>query len=163
MPTTPDSIISVPGHARGTTNAENLFLAGENGPELVARSAAAYANGTTNSTNYFIAGENGPELIAGEQGSTVFPTNETDRLISALDDKRAPLQIGAENDKPNNGIQEQTKHIRIEIAGSGAIEVGETGANKETILNILTEHLKPTLMKIIQGEIFEEGALSYEY
>ena len=84
---------SVAGHAKGTTNAESVFLAGEQGPELVARPAAAYASGTTDSTDYFIAGENGPELIVGEQGSTVFPTQETDRLIAALNEKRQPLQV----------------------------------------------------------------------
>ncbi len=75
---------SVPGHAEGTTNAENVFVAGEEGPELIARRVEAYANGTTDSTDFFIAGENGPELIVGEQGSTVFPAEETNRLINAL-------------------------------------------------------------------------------
>lgn len=156
---------SVPGHANGTTNAESLFLAGEKGPELVARPAAAYANGTTDSTDYFIAGENGPELIAGQQGSTVFPTEETDRLISALNEKRQPLQIFAESgDKgTQGGAGEQVKRILLEIAGSGAIEIGGGGADKETILEVLYEHLKPVLMNIIQGEIYEEGDYSYEY
>ncbi len=156
---------SVPGHANGTTNAESLFLAGEKGPELVARPAAAYANGTTNSTDYFIAGENGPELIAGQQGSTVFPTEETDRLISALNEKRQPLQIFPDGGEKSTqgGAGEQVKRILLEIAGSGAIEIGGGGADKETILEVLYEHLKPVLMNIIQGEIYEEGDYSYEY
>lgn len=157
---------SVPGHASGTTNAENVFLAGEEGPELVARPAAAYANGTTDSTDYFIAGENGPELIVGEQGSTVFPTEETDRLISALNDKEQPLQVFADTvgNSGRESTSEQVKRILLEVAGSGAIEVGGSGgADKETILEILTEHLKPVLMSIIQSEIYEEGELSYEY
>lgn len=156
---------SVPGHANGTTNAESVFLAGENGPELVARSAAAYANGTTDSDDYFIAGENGPELIVGEQGSTVFPTEETDRLIGALNE-RQPLRVladgltGGDREKPS----EQVKRILLEIAGSGAIEVGGSGGtDKETILEVLYDHLKPVLMSIIQSEIYEEGELSYEY
>ena len=157
---------SVPGHANGTTNAESLFLAGENGPELVARPAAAYANGTTDSTDYFIAGENGPELIIGEQGSTVFPTEETDRLIGALNDREKPLQVretsGSSTGKEKTS--EDVKHILLEIAGSGAIEVGGNGgADKETILEVLYDHLKPVLMNIIQSEIYEEGELSYEY
>lgn len=162
-----NSSSSVPGHANGTTNAESMFLAGENGPELVARPAAAYANGTTNSTDYFIAGENGPELIVGEQGSTVFPTEETDRLISALNDKRQPLQIFADSstrETGGGGATEQVRRILLEIAGSGAIEVQGGGtANKETILEILYEHLRPMLMNIIQSEIYEEGEYSYEY
>lgn len=44
------------------------------------------ALGTADSADIFIAGENGPELIVGKKGSTVFPTSETDRLINALSD-----------------------------------------------------------------------------
>ena len=158
-------------HANGTTNAESAFIAGENGPELVARRAATYATGTTNSADYFIAGENGPELIIGEQGSTVFPTSETDRLIDALNAEQKPLFVmpgngdGEEAPEANGNAgdkAEQIKRIFLEIAGSGAIEVnGRT--DPETILSILTDNLKPVLMNIIQGEIFEEGDGSYEY
>lgn len=159
---------SVAGHAKGTTNAESVFLAGEQGPELVARPAAAYANGTTDSTDYFIAGENGPELIVGEQGSTVFPTQETDRLIAALNEKRQPLQVFAnggssETSTGRQTAQEQVKRILLEIAGSGAIEVSGNGADRETVLQIMWENLKPILMSIIQSEIYEEGDMSYEY
>lgn len=159
---------SVAGHAKGTTNAESVFLAGEQGPELVARPAAAYASGTTDSTDYFIAGENGPELIVGEQGSTVFPTQETDRLIAALNEKRQPLQVftsggGSETSGGRETAQEQVKRILLEIAGSGAIEVSGNGADRETVLQIMWENLKPILMSIIQSEIYEEGDMSYEY
>lgn len=54
--TPPTTTPTVPGHAGGTTDAEDIF----------------------------VAGENGPELIVGKQGSTVFPTEETDRIIDAL-------------------------------------------------------------------------------
>lgn len=159
---------SVAGHAKGTTNAESVFLAGEQGPELVARPAAAYASGTTDSTDYFIAGENGPELIVGEQGSTVFPTQETDRLIAALNEKRQPLQVftnggGSETSNGRETAQEQVKRILLEIAGSGAIEVSGNGADRETVLQIMWENLKPILMSIVQSEIYEEGDMSYEY
>ena len=43
--TPPTTTPTVPGHAGGTTDAEDIF----------------------------VAGENGPELIVGKQGSTVFP------------------------------------------------------------------------------------------
>ena len=156
---------SVAGHAKGTTNAESVFLAGEQGPELVARPAAAYASGTTDSTDYFIAGENGPELIVGEQGSTVFPTQETDRLIAALNEKRQPLQVftsggGSETSSGRETAQEQVKRILLEIAGSGAIEVSGNGADRETVLQIMWENLKPILMSIIQSEIYVEGDMS---
>ncbi len=160
---------TVPGHANGTTNAESVFIAGEKGPELIARKAATYASGTTNSTDYFIAGENGPELIIGQQGSTVFPTSETDRLINALNCEPKPLQVFS-NSNQNTENQfvktpiEQQKHIVLEIAGKGNIEIGgNKGISKETVIEILYEYIKPALMNIIQNEIYEEGELSYDY
>lgn len=157
---------TIPAHANGTINAERAFIAGEEGPELIARPAAAYTNGTTNSTDYFIAGENGPELIIGEQGSTVFPTQETNKLISALNEKQRPLQIlagtGTNDRVEGGGATEQVKRILLEIAGSGAIEI-DSKADKETILAVLYEHLKPVLMNIVQSEIYEEGQYSYGY
>lgn len=100
----------------------------------------------------------------GQQGSTVFPTGETDRLIAALNEKRQPLQVisGGDDNHNRGNAAEQVKRILLEIAGSGTIEVNG-GADKATILEILTEYLKPVLMKIIQNEIYEEGELSYEY
>lgn len=197
---------SVTGHAKGTTNAESVFAAGEEGPELIARPAAAYANGTTNSTDFYMAGENGPEFIVGQQGSTVFPTEETDRLIRALggmeekvsytvynanyegseeiantllplleDNERLidaftgqkSLDIVESSQQETNKEQatEQVKRILLEVAGSGAIEIAGNGgeADKETVLEILYEHLKPVLMSILQSDIYEEGELTYEY
>ena len=161
---------TVSGHAQGTTAAEAMFIAGEEGPELIARKAAAYAGGTTDSTDYYIAGENGPELIVGEQGSTVFPTEETDRLIDALN-YRQPISVyptvagnvdnGGGEKRSSSGAGETVKRILLEIAGSGEIDAG--GSSKETVLGILQDHLKPVLMNIIQSEIYEEGDLSYDF
>lgn len=160
---------TVAGHAKGTTAAEAMFIAGEEGPELIARRATAYAGGTTDSTDYYIAGENGPELIVGEQGSTVFPTEETDRLINALN-YRQPISVyptvagnvdNGQTGATRGGAGEQVKRILLEIAGSGEIDAG--GSSKETIFGILQDHLKPVLMNIIQSEIYEEGDLSYDF
>ena len=43
-----------------------------------------HAGGTTDAEDVFIAGEEGPELIVGKQGSTVFPAEETEKIIDAL-------------------------------------------------------------------------------
>ena len=132
-------------------------------------SIIGYANGTTNAEPAFIAGEEGPELILGRQGSTVFPTAETDRLLNALNRREQPLSIlpdwggGSQSTQPRQPAAEE-KHIRLEIAGSGAIQLeGGRGADQESILSVLYEHIKPALLSIIQNEIFEEGELSYEY
>lgn len=159
--------VSIPGHANGTTFAENAFVAGEDGPELIIRRVDACANGTVDSAAAFMAGEDGPELIVGAQGSTVFPTQETDRLIAALNERRRPLQVLAgglrESNPDRETATEQVKRILLEVAGSGSIEVSGGEADKTTILEILTEHLKPVLMGILQSEIYEEGDLSYDF
>lgn len=65
----------------------------------------------------------------------------------------------ATSDAPSIG--ETVKRVIIEINGSGSIDVG--GMNEESVLDILTRHAKPVLMSIINGEIFEEGDLAYDF
>lgn len=162
---------SVAGAATGTTNAPDVLLVGEKGPELVARRTARYANGTTDSSDFFIAGDDGPELIIGEKGSTVFPTSETDRLISALnsrsetvgpDEGRAAVYgLGGGAGGTDTGTGE--RHITLEINGKGNIQVDGGGANKDAIIEVLYEYLKPVLSEILTQEAFEEGDGSYGY
>lgn len=46
---------------------------------------AGHANGTLSAQeDVYIAGEEGPELIVGARGSEVFPTQETERILAAL-------------------------------------------------------------------------------
>ena len=47
-------------------------------------SVEANASGTTNASDVFIAGEQGAELIVGMGGSTVFPAAETEKIIRAV-------------------------------------------------------------------------------
>ena len=49
-----------------------------------AGSTPKHAKGTTNAENVFIAGEEGPELIVGKSGSTVFPHSETAKIVGAV-------------------------------------------------------------------------------
>lgn len=126
-----------------------------------------HATGTTNAEDVFIAGEDGPELIIGQQGSTVFPTEETERILGAV--QQPPLYVepptgfsrsaGQEPEADTSGGSE--KRIVLEIAGSGAIEA--SGSNKDQILDVLVNNLRPVLMNLIQSEIYEEGELSYEF
>ncbi len=63
-----------------------VTTAAKGGGNLTTRTTAVsgYASGTTYAEDIFIAGEEGPELIIGKQGSTVFPNSETDRIIAAV-------------------------------------------------------------------------------
>ena len=124
-----------------------------------------HANGTTNAEDIFVAGENGPELIVGAQGSTVFQTEETDRIIAAIGSR--PFNIMPSSSEYNAAAEntpspESYKRISLEISGAGAITV-DRSADREQILNIMTENIQPVLLDLIQKEMFEEGEGSYEF
>lgn len=120
---------------------------------------SGHAEGTTNAEDIFVAGEEGPELIVGQSGSTVFPTSETDRIIDAVS-RYVPLSVQSDGD--SLGASGNDKTIRLEINGSGAMEIGD-GVNKDEVVAIMLQNLKPVLMQIVQEEIYEEGDGSYEY
>lgn len=255
---------------------------------------AGHATGTTNAEDIFIAGEEGPELIVGKAGSTVFPTSETEKILRAFDGMQtevspmigdqitnydesinygesrifgssqtydtiygnssdrayeATYQAGDFNnityttasnknddiasviypslellsamlervyemnfdlpesnfenaikdntqysyeytgfrfnedsndyesmplyvtqdetpdfskDDNNSNSHEITKRIILEVDGSGSINISG-GVTEEEVLELLQNHLKPELMRIIRSEIYEEGDLSYEF
>ena len=133
------SIPTVPGHAEGTTSAEDVY----------------------------IAGEEGPELILGARGSEVFPAEETSRILAAINQREVETSAGAAAPEPATGREGNResggeKKVLLEINGSGAIAV-DKGADKSTILEVLVENVKPVLMSIIKDEIMEEGELAYDY
>lgn len=125
-----------------------------------------FAKGTKNSPDTFIAGEEGPELITGKRGSQVFPANDTDRIISALDKSNQPLSVDTTPFMDNRmeadaeGVTNE-KNININLNGSGSIKA--SGMNKEQVLEILIEYIKPILIDILSTEVFEEGVLSYDF
>ncbi len=124
-----------------------------------------HADGTTFAQeDAYIAGEEGPELILGARGSTVFPTSETDRLIDALSERRSvnvpyPSNEGGGQESVN---AEQIRKVLVEIAGSGEIKVNGR-MDEEAVLELLIANLKPALISIIRGEIFEEGDGTYDF
>lgn len=133
------SIPTVPGHAEGTTYAEDVY----------------------------VAGEDGPELILGAKGSEVFPAEETSRILSAINNRAIETSRGADapdSEPEYEGRRESgsDRRLTLEINGSGAITV-DKGADKSTILSVLVENVKPVLMDLIKEEILEEGELAYDF
>ncbi len=247
---------SVSAALKSASASVNVNVNGSGG--ATATAVSAYANGTTDAEDIFIAGEAGPELVVGKPGSTVFPAEETAKIMAAVlsfhgadppqnayaqsayhisespvteniwnsydysqtygsqdaydysqtygsqDSYDYSQAYGSQDiydysqayETINNYSQEglavlpntqgvlhlagewgpaaksgsvengdgQAKRILLEIAGSGAIEVsGNGGIDKERILEVLTEHIKPVLLGILQQEIYEEGDRSYEF
>lgn len=63
---------------------------------------AGHANGTLSAQeDVYIAGEEGPELIIGARGSEVFPTQETERILAAVNSaENAPDDTAPEPELP---------------------------------------------------------------
>lgn len=132
---------------------------------------SGHANGTLSAPeDVYIAGEEGPELIVGARGSEVFPAQETEKILSEVGGDETPISTensaafssgGRSAPSEEGGADRSEKRIILEINGSGSIDA--TGADEETILDVLTRHVKPVLMNIIKGEIFEEGDLAYDF
>nr|DAK82756.1 MAG TPA: minor tail protein [Caudoviricetes sp.] len=132
---------------------------------------SGHANGTLSAPeDVYIAGEEGPELIVGARGSEVFPAQETEKILSAVGGDETPVSTensavfssgGQSAPSEEGGGDRSEKRIILEINGSGSIDA--TGADEDTILDVLTRHVKPVLMNIIKGEIFEEGDLAYDF
>ena len=121
------------------------------------------AKGSKSAPNTFIAGERGPELITGAAGSRVFPSDDTGRILTAINNQNEPLKTSYANmpmyDEDGDSGAEKTFNINI----NGEGKIFGNGISKDDVLEILIVHLKPILMKIIQTEIFEEGNLAYDY
>lgn len=137
---------------------------GGGGPQYI--SVDGFAAGTTDSSDVFVAGENGPELYVGYGGGTVFPADETERIIGAVNDYQdretyaLPESEPAQTSASYGGGSD--KKITLEIAGSGSIQVSGD-VDKEAVVEILMDNIKPVLIDIISEEIFQEGDGTYDY
>lgn len=143
-------------------NSKNEFYA-----SMQAGTVSGYASGTTNADDVAIVGENGPELVTGIGGASVFPTTETDRIISAVDKIRsfhreAPTIKEFNSARSGGSNPEEYKRISLEINGGGTISLGK-GTNKQEVLDVITENLRPILLEILEEEAYEEGEGVYDF
>lgn len=100
-PTTTPTTTTVTGHANGTLSAQE---------------------------DVYIAGEEGPELIIGARGSEVFPAQETERILAAVNstenapDDTAPEPTASplpENDLPE-GMEAVKEYSYLTVDGQGS-------------------------------------------
>lgn len=129
------------------------------------------ASGTTNSEKVYIAGEEGPELIVSKGGDEVFPHSDTEEIISAVNGKSDNEQVTAPvemrttaltDTSANNGSNNKDKTITIKLEGGGTINVN-SGVSSEDLWESFKGDIKSTFMKMLKEEIFEEGAGAYEF
>lgn len=128
----------------------------------------AHANGTTNAEDVFIAGEQGPELIVGERGASVFPNEETERIVQAVNNKNffvSPPEYSQQKPNEDAGAyftSKSEKKITLEITGAGSLNVGG-GVSKEKVLEYVMKNIEPKLLEILETETMEESEGAYDY
>ena len=80
-----DAIRSMTGEAGSAAQAVANAAAAHLNTTPTTTTVAGHANGTLSAQeDVYIAGEEGPELIIGARGSEVFPTQETERILAAV-------------------------------------------------------------------------------
>lgn len=104
-----------------------------------------------------------PEIVVDTPDLTV--SESENRIITGMNEEssmKIPSPDENDEDKRNNGRDGETRRIVIEVAGSGSIDI-TNGVDREQVLELLQDNLKPVLMNIISNEIYEEGELSYDF
>ncbi|MBE6845031.1 MAG: phage tail tape measure protein [Ruminococcus sp.] len=123
-----------------------------------------YASGTSYAeAGLKLVGEEGPELVMLQGGERIFNAAETARMLNNHSDGFLNVSLPESPVKAfkNNSENTSEHKFSIDINGKGAIDV-KGGMNKEEVVEILFDYLKPVLMNILSQEIFEEGDNSYE-
>lgn len=103
-----------------------------------------------------------PEYVPSEQDNRILSPENDNRIVGVNEDEAFVMESQMERSSEESGTSENVKKIVIEIAGNGQIDITD-GVDKQQVLEILQDNLKPVLMNIIQSEIYEEGELSYDY
>lgn len=123
-----------------------------------------YATGTDFATpGWHLVGEEGPEIVEFAGGETVYPADETARMLASM--RPTPLNTNVPESLTGQKTEDVvTKDKRIVVAIEGGGEISVKGdVSKETVVELLVSNLKPVLLNMIQEEVFEEGDGSYEY
>ena len=100
---------------------------------------------------------NFPTLAALEYSATVTPTLAGGLSSSSID----PYEALGYNDVKHSSESTERRSFDININGNGKITV--EGMTKADAAEFLVQRLKPTLMDILQEEIFTGGKNVYEY
>ena len=128
------------------------------------KTGKGYASGTDYATpGWHLVGENGPEIVEFAGGETVYPADETSRMLASM--RPTPLNTNVPESLTGQKTEDvATKDRRIVVAIEGGGEINVKGdVSKETVVELLVSNLKPVLLNMIQEEVFEEGDGSYEY
>ena len=159
--------------ARAIANAKSIAaqvhaaLSSTGTPPVVGKyTTGGYAEGTDYATpGAHLVGENGPEIVEFRGGEKVYNNEETECIMArsaAVKFFSSPEGGTAIQENAKTDPKDNTKTIRLEINGGGAIEVNGS-MDESAVVEILQANLKPVLTSIVKQEIYEEGERSYDF
>ena len=127
-----------------------------------------HATGTTNAEDVFIAGEEGPELIVGKSGSTVFPNSETNKIISALHDiggasysnSYTTANAVTDNSAVNNYSSASENYDQTEIFNNYTNIENGSGYDDSTVIRYLDSFV--SIYSAIEKEVSNENDYTLE-
>ena len=150
-------------------SATSATAAAGSGKTVSSGSAPKHAEGTLFGENVYIAGENGPELIVGRMGSEVFPASETAKILNAVmaeknNEKLAPpsQEMVQTIIRKDSSTSTENRNVTLTISGKGSLDLG-AGVSQKDLRNFISSELEGALVNILQQEIYEEGAFAYEF
>ena len=163
-------IANIRAGVQGATNAAQAVANAAAAALNSAPTTPGHAAGSTNTEDAFIAGEQGPELYVGYGGGTVFPHSETEQVINAVKDyadipeppdEVSSMSIQSLPVQSESGESSERK-ITLDINGGGSIKM-DGNVDKEQVLDIMVQNIRPVLLDLLEEEISEEGDGTYEY
>jgi TP901 family phage tail tape measure protein len=123
-------------------------------------SVPGHATGTTNAEDVFIAGENGPELIVGKAGSTVFPAEETNRIIRAMQTLDGSAVIPGDSyqtaNYDNRAYRSYSEQTSSEIINNYTTYDSGKGYDDEKLLRLLNGFV--SVLASIEGKLQPQKA-----
>ena len=122
-----------------------------------------FAKGTTDSPSVYLAGEEGPEMIISGGHDTVFPAGETDKIIRAVTDEssRGTGDYSYSRSEHSESII-SNKTITLNITGSGSMQI-DRSTDKESVWENIKDNIKDAIMGILSDEIYEGSEGAYEF
>ena len=156
-----------------------------------------HAGGTLDSGPVYIAGEEGPELIISGGHDTVFPTSETEKLLNAVEQtypdrlpfrsedldalERMKRDIWASYEPDNKAVTDQSNRnsgsyeaittsnekkeisLTIDVNGSGTVKVDGGAFDGEAVWESVKDRIKDQLIDTLQEEIYTGAGKRYVY
>ena len=136
-------------------------------PDVLQIPLPGFASGTHYAPDALIAGENGPELIVGAGGSTIYPSDETRRMLAAAREYR---EIVAVHPEVFTAMSEKSANLSATAASVGGatykvdinVQVnGDATADTVRQLRAAAEEIKISVIDALEERAIDAGRGEY--